>query len=127
VLNLGHPNELNLPVTQPIVDPNDPRVAAAEAYVERYMKNLKPKSAYNAACPIVFYQGRETILGYYKRSNKDIVVQTGGWVGKYFPLLALTAFKLLFDPAPILNSTSEQTQLYTMKQFLNRTAYPVRQ
>jgi len=42
-------------------------------------------------------------------------------------LLALTAFKLLFDPAPILNSTSEQTQLYTMKQFLNRTAYPVRQ
>ena len=28
----------------------------------------------------------------------DIVVQSGGWVGKYFPLLAKTAFYMLFKP-----------------------------
>ena len=68
------------------------------------MKNLKPKSVYNAACPIVFYNARETILSYYKRTNKDIVVQTGGWVGKYFPLIALTAYRMLFEPDQIYNS-----------------------
>jgi hypothetical protein len=97
-LNKGHPEKLILPSKQPVIEANDHRVSAAEHYVQNYMKNLKPKSVYNAACPIVFYQGRETILGYYKRNIKDIVVQTGGWVGKYFPLLALTAYKLLFHP-----------------------------
>lgn len=93
------------------------------------MKNLKPVSAYNAACPIVFYNARETILSYYKRTNKDIVVQTGGWVGKYFPLLALTAYKMLFSPGEIFNSqkTDPDQRNYIMKQFLNRTSYPVRQ
>ena len=69
-LNKGHPEKLVLPSKQPTIPADDHRVKDAEHYVQHYMKNLKPKSVYNAACPIVFYQGRETILGYYKRTNK---------------------------------------------------------
>jgi len=61
------------------------------------MNNLKSEPVVNYKCPIVFYNARETICDYLNRTEKDIVVQSGGWIGKYYPFLASSAFKLLFD------------------------------
>lgn len=67
------------------------------------MKNLGTTSQANFRCPIVFYNDRETILDYANRTRTDIVVQNGGWIGKYFPLLARTAYDMLFNPDLIYN------------------------
>jgi hypothetical protein len=61
------------------------------------MNGLELLSYKNYRCPMVFYEGRETILDYLNRNEKSIVVQTGGWIGKYYPYLAKTAYRLLFD------------------------------
>ena len=75
----------------------DHRVQAAESYVASYMQNLKPESYNNKPCPIVFYNNRETLLDFANRTKTDIVVQNGGWVAKYYPLLARTAYDMLFN------------------------------
>ena len=85
------PAELTVPNT-------DPRVVAAKSYVEKYMNNLETDPVVNYRCPIVFYDSRETVCDYLNRTDKDIVVQTGGWIGKYYPLLASSSYKLLFTP-----------------------------
>ena len=72
------------------------------------MKNLGTKSQANYRCPIVFYNNRETILDYANRTRTDIVVQNGGWIGKYFPLLARTAYDMLFHPDLIYNPAKQK-------------------
>lgn len=57
---------------QPPLDlkvPNtDHRALAAIDYVTRYMNNLKKDPVANYKCPIVFYDGRETICDYLNRT-----------------------------------------------------------
>ena len=62
------------------------------------MHGLCPEDPENKhfPCPIIFYPGRETILDYLYRKRKSVVVQSGGWIGKYFPLLAKTSIDMLF-------------------------------
>ena len=118
----------------PPVKSDDHRVKDCEDYVRTYMKNLKTNSSGNYRCPILFYNSRETLLDYANRTREDIVVQSGGWIGKYFPLLARTAFDMLFTPDKIWNASEEGKFLmndsgvdyYHIKQFLNRTTYPIK-
>ena len=81
----------------------DHRVQAVKTYVAKYMNNLEATPVKNFLCPIVFYQGKETICDYLNRTESDIVVQSGGWVGKYYPLLSSSAYKMLFDPSYFVN------------------------
>lgn len=62
------------------------------------MNFLSAEDSYHYYCPIIFYKNRETVFDYLFRKYTDIVVQSGGWVGKYFPLLAKTAVQMLFNP-----------------------------
>ena len=52
-----------------------------------------------------------------------MVVHTGGWVGKYYPLLAASAFALLFNPESLAGN---EARVKTEREFLNRTSYPIR-
>lgn len=97
------------------------------------MRNLKTKSSGNYRCPIVFYNNRETILDYANRTKDDIVVQNGGWIGKYFPLLARTAYDMLFHPNKIWGARKRKlhklhdadVDYCVLRNFLNRTTYPI--
>ena len=120
-------------INDPIDPLTDERVLAAEDYVTNYMQNLSTTSSGNFKCPIVFYNSRETLLDYANRTKKDIVVQNGGWIGKYYPLLAKTAYEMLFNPDIIYNAEPDKQFLnvdginyYKVKQFINMTTYPVR-
>ena len=98
--NLYNPSTIGDPI------PNDDhRITAAENYVRDYMQNLSTTSSGNYKCPIVFYNSRETLLDYANRTRTDIVVQNGGWIGKYYPLLARTAYDMIFNPDLIYNSS----------------------
>ena len=77
---------------------NDHRVTAVEHYVRDYMQNLRMTSSANYKHPVVLYDSRETLLDYANRTRTDIVVQNGGWIGKYYPLLARTAYDMIFNP-----------------------------
>ena len=94
------------------------------------MQNLSTTSSGNYKCPIVFYNSRETLLDYANRTRTDIVVQNGGWIGKYYPLLARTAFDMLYNPHLIYNATGAQLingiNYTVVKNFVNRTTYPIR-
>ena len=80
-----------------IVDPDDQRVMDARKYVEDYLNGVEVKPVQNYACPMIFYDGRETVLDKINRKDDTLVVQSGGWVGKYYPYLGKAAYRLLFD------------------------------
>lgn len=94
------------------------------------MQNLNPNSYYNATCPIVFYKNRETLLDFANRTKKDIVVQNGGWIAKYYPLLARTAYDMLFNYDRLYENQQQpkncDVNYTTLRKFLNRTTYPIR-
>jgi hypothetical protein len=84
----------------PITNLEDDRIKAAQKYVKTRMNYLIAEDPQNKhyPCPIIFYNGRETLLDYLNRTDETIVVQSGGWIGKYYPLLAKTAILMLEDP-----------------------------
>lgn len=71
----------------------DHRIQSVLNFAKYRMKYLLPDDKDNEhyPCPIIFYRGRETLLDYLNRTDESVVVQSGGWVGKYHPLLAKTA------------------------------------
>ena len=109
---------------------NDHRVTAVEHYVRDYMQNLRMTSSANYKHPVVLYDSRETLLDYANRTRTDIVVQNGGWIGKYYPLLARTAYDMIFNPDLIYNASGEKSidgiNYNIVKNFVNRTTYPIR-
>lgn len=87
------------------------------------MNHLSLENSYHYYCPIIFYKNRETVLDYLCRKYTDIVVHSGGWVGKYFPLLAKTAVSMLFKPKDIELERRNKT---VIGNFLNRTRFPIK-
>lgn len=104
---------------------HDARVESAKMFARHRMTHLLPDDPQNKhyPCPIIFYYGRETLLDYLNRTNESIVVQSGGWIGKYYPLLAKTAIMMLEDPDHIQRLRSHDKSLYG--NFLNRTRFPI--
>lgn len=74
-------------------------------------------------CPIIFYNGRETLLDYLNRTNESVVVQSGGWIGKYYPLLAKTAIMMLDNPKKSQQLRVEDNDV--LGSFINRTRFPI--
>jgi hypothetical protein len=72
---------------------------------------------------VIFYEGRETILDYLNRTDKSIVVQSGGMTGQYYPLLAKTAIMMLEDPDEAHKIRSLDSNVYG--SFINRTRFPI--
>lgn len=65
------------------------------------------------------------MLDYLHRQRKSFVVQSGGWIGKYFPLLAKTAITMLFEPKRTEEMRLSETDV--IGNFINRTRFPIRQ
>ena len=65
------------------------------------------------------------MLDYLHRQRKSFVVQSGGWIGKYFPLLAKTAITMLFEPKKTEEMRLSETDV--IGNFINRTRFPIRQ
>jgi len=103
----------------------DPRIQAAINFATNRMNGLLPLDPNNKhyPCPILFYSGRETLLDYLNRTNERIVVQSGGWVGKYYPLLAKTAIMMLDDPQTINDLRANDSSV--IGNFINRTRFPI--
>jgi hypothetical protein len=74
-------------------------------------------------CPIIFYNGRETLLDYLNRTNESVVVQSGGWIGKYYPLLAKTAIMMLDNPSKAQQLRAADDDV--LGSFINRTRFPI--
>jgi hypothetical protein len=89
------------------------------------MNYLLPDDTSNVhyPCPIIFYSGRETLLDYLNRTDETIVVQSGGWIGKYYPLLAKTAVDMLVSPAKTRLLRAENNDV--IGNFINRTRFPI--
>ncbi len=51
--------------------------------------------------PMIFYEGRETLLDYLQRKDESVVVQSGGWMVNEYPLMAKTVVQMLFEPEKI--------------------------
>ena len=68
-------------------------------------------------------------MDFANRTKKDIVVQNGGWIAKYYPLLARTAYDMLFNPERLYgvpNKMKYDVQYSVLRKFINRTTYPIR-
>lgn len=94
-------------------------------YAGKRMRGVDAKNPLNKhfPYPMIFYQGRETLLDYMQRKDESIVVQSGGWLSSQYPLLAKTAVQMLFEPNKIRKEKSEQT---VIGSFLNRTRFPLK-
>lgn len=46
--------------------------------------------------PMIFYEGKYTILDYLHRNDSSVVVQSGGWLVNEYPLMAKTVIQMLF-------------------------------
>ena len=103
----------------------DPRIEAAVNFANNRMNGLLPNDPKNKhyPCPILFYSGRETLIDYLNRTNERIVIQSGGWVGKYYPLLAKTAVMMLENPQKINQLRADDSSV--IGNFINRTRFPI--
>ena len=108
------------------VPTTDHRVQSAIKYATTRMHGLLPDDAENKhfPCPIIFYPGRETILDYLHRKRTSVVVQSGGWIGKYFPLLGKTAIDMLFDVEGTKQIRKDEND--AIGNFINRTRFPIK-
>lgn len=62
-------------------------------------------------------------MDYLNRTNESVVVQSGGWIGKYYPLLAKTAIMMLDDIMGTQTCRSTIGDVYG--EFMNRTRFPI--
>ena len=110
---------------KPIENLKDPRIEAAVNFATNRMNGLLPNDPKNKhyPCPILFYSGRETLIDYLNRTNERIVIQSGGWVGKYYPLLAKTAIMMLEDPQKTNKLRADDSSI--IGNFINRTRFPI--
>ena len=76
-------------------------------YVSKYMKNVKSYPKKTIVNPKVHIEGRQTVLDFLNRTERDIAIQTGGDIGGYFPFLARSAFKLLFRLDSLTNAEAD--------------------
>jgi len=69
----------------------------------RRMNGIDAKSPLNKhfSYPMIFYEGRETLLDYLQRKDETVVVQSGGSIINEYPLLAKTVLQMLFEPQKI--------------------------